>query len=214
MIITSALFFIDYNIFMVNYSVVIQAGGQSTRMGTDKGLLQFGKHKMVEYILQQVSGLGKNNFIISNQPYGYQGFGLPVYPDIYTEVGALGGFHSVLSYLQTDYALVLACDMPFIKGELIDYMISLAIHSDIIIPRLGPDGRLEPFRGLYSKRCLPAVEKAITAGKRRVISFFEDLQVRYVEEVEIHRFDPEEQTFFNVNTPEDLEQAIRMAKLG
>lgn len=198
---------------MVNYSVVIQAGGESTRMGHDKGLLSFGQYKMVEYILNQVREMGEQNFIVSNSPENYTQFGLPVYPDIHKNIGALGGFHTVLSNLETDYALVLACDMPFVQTDLVKYMLSLAFEFDIVIPRLDPDGFAEPFRAVYSKNCLSAVETAIRNHKRRVVSFFQDIRVRYVELNEIRQFDPDCRTFFNVNTPDDLQKAVQMAGL-
>jgi len=199
---------------MENYSIVIQAGGRSSRMGQDKGLMEFGKDKLVGFILGQVAGLGEKNFIVSNQPQGYREFGLPVYSDIYPDIGALGGFHTVLSHLETDFAVVLACDMPFVNRELLLYLLSFADEYDIVIPRLVEFGFAEPFRAVYSKNCLPAIEKAIAQKKRRVISFFDDMKVRYVGAEEIHRFDPEERTFFNVNTPEDLKEAIRLAEMS
>lgn len=198
----------------MNYSIVIQAGGQSTRMGQDKGLLQFGKYKMVEYILYQVSGMGEKNFIVSNRPEEYKEFGLPVYTDIYHNIGPLGGFHTIFSFLEMEYALVLACDMPFINRDLINYLLSLASDYDIIVPRLNHNKFVKPFRAVYSKRCMPAVEKAIEQNHRRVISFFDDVRVRYLEKDEIHIYDPDERSFFNVNTPEDLQKAIQMAGLG
>jgi len=198
----------------MNYSIVIQAGGQSTRMGQDKGLLQFGKNKLVEYILHQVSGMGEKNFIVSNRPEEYKEFGLPVYTDIYHNIGPLGGFHTIFSYLEMEYALVLACDMPFINRDLINYLLSLANGYDIVVPRLNHNKFVKPFRAVYSKRCMPAVEKAIEQGHRRVISFFDEVSVRYLEKDEIHIYDSDERSFFNVNTPEDLQQAIQLAGLG
>jgi molybdopterin-guanine dinucleotide biosynthesis protein A len=208
------VFLIEYNGAMMNYSIVIQAGGQSTRMGQDKGLLQFGKYKMVEYILHQVSGMGEKNFIVSNRPEEYKEFGLPVYTDIYHNIGPLGGFHTIFSFLEMEYALVLACDMPFINRDLINYLLSLASDYDIVVPRLNHNKFVKPFRAVYSKRCMPAVEKAIEQNHRRVISFFDDVRVRYLEKDEIHIYDPDERSFFNVNTPEDLQKAIQMAGLG
>jgi molybdopterin-guanine dinucleotide biosynthesis protein A len=208
------VFLIEYNGAMMNYSIVIQAGGQSTRMGQDKGLLQFGKYKMVEYILHQVSGMGEKNFIVSNRPEEYKEFGLPVYTDIYHNIGPLGGFHTIFSFLEMEYALVLACDMPFINRDLINYLLSLASDYDIIVPRLNHNKFVKPFRAVYSIRCMPAVEKAIEQNHRRVISFFDDVRVRYLEKDEIHIYDPDERSFFNVNTPEDLQKAIQMAGLG
>ena len=183
-------------------------------MGQDKGLLQFGKDKLVGFILRQVDGLGENNYIVSNQPHDYLEFGLPVYPDILPDIGALGGFYTALSRLETEFAVVLACDMPFVNRDLLLYLLSLADEHDIVIPRLVDGEFAEPFRAVYSKGCLPAIERAIAQNKRRVISFFENMNVRYVTADEIHRFDPEERSFFNVNTPEDLNEAIKLAGIS
>ena len=183
-------------------------------MGQDKGLLPFGNDKLVGFILRQVVGLGEHNFIVSNRPQDYLEFGLPVYPDILSDIGALGGFHTVLSHLETEFAVVLACDMPFVNRELLLYLLSLARKHDIVIPRLVDGEFAEPFRAIYSKSCLPAIERAIAQNKRRVISFFDEVNVRYVSADEIHRFDPEERSFFNVNTPDDLKEAIKLAGIG
>lgn len=183
-------------------------------MGRDKGLLPFGNGTMVAFILDQVKGIGSEHFIISNKPGDYEKFGLPVYEDVIPDIGALGGIYTSLYYASKPYCLLLACDMPFVNLSLMDHMVGLADKYDLIIPRLTPEEFAEPFRAIYSKKCLPAIETAIEEGKRRVISFFPALSIRYIEQKEIHRFDPDERTFFNVNTPEDLEAAIQLADFG
>jgi molybdopterin-guanine dinucleotide biosynthesis protein A len=98
--------------------------------------------------------------------------------------------------------------MPFVVRPLLDYLISLIPEADAIVPRL--NGEAEPFRAIYSRVCLGPIRAALDAGKMRVISFFPDVRVRFVDEPEIGRFDPQHLSFFNVNTPEDLEQARRL----
>jgi molybdopterin-guanine dinucleotide biosynthesis protein A len=193
---------------MENLSVAIQAGGMSMRMGRDKGLLPFGDTTLVEFILRQVWHLSKEIFIVSNEPNNYRFLGFPVYSDIYSGVGALAGLHTILSYTKSDYVLALACDMPYLNPDLIGHMIESREKADIVIPALGDKGFLEPFRAIYSRTCLPSAELAILEGKRRAISFFDDLNVLELRSDVIHQFDPEEETFININTPKDYQRLV------
>ncbi|MEJ2757040.1 MAG: molybdenum cofactor guanylyltransferase [Anaerolineales bacterium] len=156
--------------------------------------------------------MGSEIFIVSNHPEDYHQFGFPVYTDIIKGVGALGGIHTVLSHINTEKVLILACDMPFVNSEITKYLLSLAIGFDVVIPKIHPKGFVEPFKAVYSKSCLKAVEKAIMAKKRRVISFFDDVNVKYVEKEEIAPMDPDFISFLNVNTPEDLRTALKIAE--
>lgn len=192
----------------MRYSIAIQAGGKSSRMGQDKGLLDFGGTPLVKYIYNQIKDQSDDIFIVSNTPDQYKQFGLPVFQDVFMDIGALGGVHTVLSYTKTDFALILACDMPFVNPKVIDILLSYTTDFDVIVPRIHPKGYVEPFKAIYSKRCLPAVEAAIKAGERRVISFFDDVKVMYVERAEILPVDPDLASFMNVNTPEDLAAAL------
>jgi molybdopterin-guanine dinucleotide biosynthesis protein A len=200
-----------YNPAMNGITIVLQAGGRSTRMGRDKGLVPFMGETLIEYILNQVRGIRAETIVITNHPEDYGFLNLPLFEDVIPDWGALGGLHAALSHTRTDFALVLACDMPFINFDFIDYALSLAPHYDAIVPRLGEKGFSEPFRAVYRNTCLGPVTRAIEKGKRRMISFFEDIKVRYIEEEEIREFDPELISFVNVNTPEDLIAAEKIA---
>jgi molybdopterin-guanine dinucleotide biosynthesis protein A len=197
---------------MQKFSVVIQAGGQSRRMGADKGLLPFGHGTLVEYILAQVTGLGDEQIIISNQPEDYARFGLPVFTDVFPGKGALGGIYSAIFHAKYDHVLLLACDMPFVNLELIDYLLSLSGDHDVVVPVAEEDEYVRPFRAVYAKTCLPAIEAALERGERKVISFFGQVDVHYVSPEQVHRFDPQERTFININTPQDLENALNLTK--
>jgi len=98
------------------------------------------------------------------------------------------------------------CDMPFLNLGLLRYMVGMAPGHDVIIPRLGE--KLEPLHALYSKNCLKPIERLIERGDFKIIHFFPEAWVRYVE-----RFDPEHLSFFNINTPEDLERARKRLAL-
>lgn len=182
-------------------------------MGTDKSFVRVLGRPLIEDILAQVSGLGAETIIITNQPENYTYLGVPSFTDVLPDTGALGGIYSALAYSTQPHTLCLACDMPFIARPLLDHLLGLIPEGDVIVPRLNANGapEAEPFRAVYGRVCLGPIRAALEAGRRRVISFFPDVHVRYVDEPELDRFDPQRLSFFNVNTPEDLERARQLA---
>jgi molybdopterin-guanine dinucleotide biosynthesis protein A len=196
---------------MHNIAIAIQAGGKSSRMGTDKALVPFAGGVLLDYILHQLEPLALPAIIITNQPEGYHRFGMPLHADIYPDWGALGGLHAAIHHAPAPYCLVLACDMPFISLPLLHRLMELAPGFDAVIPRLGEDAAAEPFRAIYSKTCLPSIERAIQRGQRRVISFFDEINLCFMEQPELETLDPGLLTFFNVNTPAELAHAAALA---
>jgi molybdopterin-guanine dinucleotide biosynthesis protein A len=194
---------------LADLTIAILAGGRSSRMGTDKAFVRVLGRPLIEDILAQVAGLGDETLIVTNRPDDYSYLGVPLFTDVLPDKGALGGIYSALYTATGRHVLCIACDMPFVVRPLLDYLISLIPAADAVVPRLA--GEAEPFRAIYSRDCLGAIRAALDAGRMRVISFFPDVRVRYVDEAEIERFDPRHLSFFNVNTPADLEQARRLA---
>jgi molybdenum cofactor guanylyltransferase len=192
-----------------NLSVVILAGGQSSRMGTDKSFVQVGGRPVIERIVGQLGDYGAETILITNKPDAYRYLGLPMFGDLLPGKGALGGLYTAVTYASRPHALVVACDMPFVNERLLDHLTELAPQHDAVVPRL--DGEAEPFRAVYSRACLGAMRAALDLGKMRVISWFGDMRVRFVEAAEVAQFDPQRLTFFNVNTPEDLARAEEIA---
>ena len=193
-------------------SLAILAGGRSSRMGTDKAFVRVLGRPLIEEILGQSAGLGMESLIITNRPAEYAYLGVPLFGDVLPDKGPLGGLYTALHSATRPHVLCIACDMPFVVRPLLDFLISLIPEGDAIMPRL--DGEAEPFRAIYSRACLAPIRAALDAGRMRMISFFPDVRVRFVNEAEIDRFDPQHLSFFNVNTPEDLEQARRLALAG
>jgi molybdopterin-guanine dinucleotide biosynthesis protein A len=191
-------------------SVVVLAGGQSARMGTDKSFVRVLGRPLIEVVLEQVAGLGAETLIVTNRPADYAYLGVPLFGDVLPGKGALGGLYSALHSARQPHVLCIACDMPFVVRPLLEYLIGLIPEGDVIMPRIA--GEAEPFRAIYARACLGPIRAALDAGQMRVISFFPAVRVRFVDEAEIDRFDPRRLSFFNVNTPDDLEQARRLAE--
>ena len=197
-------------------TVAVLAGGKSSRMGSDKAFVRVRGRPLIEDVLEQMAGLGAETVLITNQPQAYRYLGVPLFGDVLPDVGALGGLYSALHHSTRARTLCVACDMPFVARPLLEHLIALSADCDAVVPRLraGPAGGLEaePFRAVYARAaCLGPIRAALDAGRRRVISFFPDVRVRFVDEPEIERFDPDHRSFFNINTPEDLDRARQLA---
>ena len=178
-------------------------------MGTDKSFVHVLGRPLIEDILAQAGEIGAETLIVTNRPDDYAYLGVPLFGDVLPDKGALGGIYSALEAATERHVLCIACDMPFVVRPLLDYLIRLIPEGDVIVPRLA--GEAEPFRAVYARDCRGPIRAALDAGRMRVISFFPAVRVRYVDEAEIDRFDPRHLSFFNVNTPADVEQARRLA---
>ena len=192
--------------------VAILAGGKSSRMGTDKGLVHLDGVALVERIACQVLDITSNIFVVTNRISEYRKFGYPMVSDVFPDIGPLGGLYTALKYDEHEYTLILSCDMPFVNQALLLYMFDNIEEYDAVVPRLSPNAHPEPLRAIYHKRCREHMLDAIRLGMRKAISFFDKIDVRYIERAEIEAVDPGAGSFFNTNTPEDLLEAGGIAK--
>ena len=108
------------------------------------------------------------------------------------------------------HSLVVACDMPFLDTGLLGHIIQLSPAFDLVIPRVG--GMVEPLHAVYSKSCLAPIERLLQQDRLKAGELCNLVKVRYVEDDEIDRFDPNHLSFFNINTEADLESARALAR--
>lgn len=194
-------------------SGVVLAGGQSRRLGRDKAVELLGGQPMIRRVLERVAGLTSENIVVVADQA--RGDALPlledtrVVLDVYPGMGSLGGIFSGLAAAENEWAMVTACDMPFLNADLLGHLVSLREGADVVAPVV--EGRPEPTHALYSKECLPFIGERLRAEELKITGFYDEVRVRYVEEREILRFDPELLSFFNVNSPQDLERALALA---
>lgn len=193
-------------------TIVIQAGGQSSRMGQDKALMPFLGQPLIERQVARLRGLGAALLVVSNHPEQYAFLHLPMVSDHYPGAGPLGGLLTALEAVGTLQAAVVACDMPFLQARLIQAQSDLLQQegADAVIPRSqeGP----EPLHGVYRvATCLPAVRAAFEAGERKMIAWYPAVRVREMTMDEVAVWDPEFISFMNVNKPEEFQQAEQLA---
>jgi molybdenum cofactor guanylyltransferase len=133
---------------MMPLTGIVLAGGKSSRMGTDKGLLHYKGKRLVEYSVDLLR-VYCNDLIISTNNPEYEQFGLPVVADEFLEKGPAGGIFSALKKSSTDWNLVLACDMPFLNRKFMDVLLSNTGNSKGVVPV--HDGLIEPLAAVYHK---------------------------------------------------------------
>ena len=187
-------------------SIVIQAGGQSRRMGKDKGLVRLNNIPLIEHVTTCLNGLVGETIITTNQPENYQYLNLPLFSDKYPGSGALAGLHTALQAAHGEYVFVIACDMPFVNRDLVKYIFSNTGKGDVVVPYI--EDRFQPLHALYHRNsCLPAIKQVLSENQKRMISFFPLVSVHKISSEQINQFDPAGQSFKNINTPEELAQA-------
>jgi molybdopterin-guanine dinucleotide biosynthesis protein A len=194
-------------------SLVIQAGGESRRMGADKALLPFLGQPLIMRLLSRLAGLASEMLVTSNEPESYRFLGLTPIPDRFPGCGALGGLYTALSVARYPYVAVVACDMPFASPEIfaIELVLLQETEADAVIPH--SKAGVEPFHAVYRREsCLPYIQSALKAGKRRVDAWFSQVNIRYLELGEMLAYDPDQLAFLNINTPEELQEAERIAR--
>ena len=187
-------------------SAIILAGGASSRMGFNKALARLGQGAtLIEQVVAKVRLLSRDIVVVANDEESYRNLGLQVSPDVYPRTGSLGGIYSGLLAARHQHALVVACDMPFLSLPLWHYMLGLPRDYDVLLPRL--NGQPEPLHAVYSKQCLGPIKDLVERRRLKIIGFLHRVTVRFLDEAEIERFDPEHHSFLNVNTPEELARA-------
>ena len=180
---------------------VILAGGKSSRMGSNKALLPYRGGRFIEAIYRQLSGLLGEVLVVTGTPEQYAFLGCRMVSDLYHDIGVLAGLHAGLFHSHTSHIFAVACDMPYLNNTMIRMLLARRHQGDVIIPE-GENG-LEPLHAVYCRSCLPAMETALQTGKRRLISFFPEIQVTTVPGDTIRFVDPHLDSFRNINTPAD-----------
>lgn len=186
-------------------SVIVLAGGASQRMGSNKALLPVNQEEtLVGRVVSNLAVLSDDLILVSNSPELYAGLPVQHTSDRFLGAGPLAGLHAGLLAARYAWAFVAACDMPLIDHRLVRYMLLVSESYQAVAPRAGQS--IEPLHALYHRSCLPAIEARLEQNQRRVISFYPDVRVRYVDQREIAIFDREGRSFANANTPEDWDR--------
>jgi len=185
----------------------ILAGGASRRMGTDKSQLLIERQTFTERIAETLLTVADSVTLVgfgSREPSS----SLPVVADVYPQWGALGGLHGALAACKREWAIVVACDLPFVTAELFTFLAGMRLDHDAVVP-VQQDGRPQPLAALYRvDPCLQRATELIEAGRRRPLDLLEAVNTCWVQFDELTNLAQSEKFFVNINTPSDYD-AIR-----
>ena len=179
-----------------NTTAIILAGGQSSRMGQDKGLMELSGRPMIQHIIETVSQLTSQIIIIANNSE-YQQFGLPVYEDLTKEKGPLAGIVTGLSKSKTDLNWIISCDTPYVSVDLLSELMFNLKVADVVVP--SKNDKIHPLIGTYHKSTLPIFQRELELDHLKVITEIDQLHVQIID---VNRFDV--LNFKNLNSKEDI----------
>ncbi len=195
---------------MAGMTGIALAGGMSRRLGRNKALEPLGGKTLLQRVLDVLEEVCDEVLVVTAP-----GRELPplwgkvrLVTDTFPGRGPLAGLHAGLTQARTPYSWAVACDMPFLNPGLLLYLASLAPDYDAVVPVVS--GMCQVLHTVYSKDCLPAIEKTVQREGAGLYELLPMLRVRFVEEPELRTWDPELRSFINVNTQADLERASRL----
>ncbi|WP_280770009.1 molybdenum cofactor guanylyltransferase [Salipaludibacillus daqingensis] len=191
---------------------ILLAGGKSSRMGTNKAFLVIEGERNIVRLKRKIERITKVLLLVTNDPQNFSFLELPMIEDIKKGQGPLAGMEAGLTTSQTDWNLIVACDLPFFDEKVVHVLIEkakAAPEAQAIVPVI--DGREHPLYALYHKSALRLVEENLSLGKRRIRDVLSQLRVEAITTDDLLKAkmtDVEiEKAFFNMNHPEDYKWA-------
>lgn len=183
----------------------ILAGGKSSRMGIDKGLMMLNGKAIVQHVTEQMQKVAHQVKIISNNPE-YEKFGFDVISDQIRNIGPAGGIHAALHDSNSERNFIVSCDIPFITSEAIRFIIERSNLSEITLPI--HNYTLEPLFGVYSKECLNEWTALINRGIVKLQDLVQHFKLRLINFDNTEFFN--DLLFMNINSKNDFEIAAKL----
>lgn len=192
----------------------VLAGGKSSRMGQNKAAMAISGETLLHRLVRRLSAAVDEVLVIGLSPSmpALSPTEARVVGDIVPAAGPLGGLYTALSATTCDRVFLAACDMPFVQPGLVRAMLALSEANVAIEAVVVPDAqRAQPLHAVYTKGCLPAVERALASEARSLRSLLAQLSVLTIDADVVRDHDPRGISTFNVNTPADWQRALLLA---
>ena len=171
-------------------------------MGTDKAQLRLENQTFVDRIAATLDEVAESVALVGARQSHPR---LTSVPDVFPVWGALGGVHAALAACTSEWAIVVACDLPFVTAELFEHLAALRTDHEAVVP-LQSDGRPQPLAALYRiEPCLARATQLIETGQRRPLDLLELVNTRWVPFTELTNLAQAERFFVNINTPDDYD---------
>jgi len=188
----------------------VLVGGAGRRMGRDKALLPFEGVPLAHRLAERVHSAAGSATLVGGRRRLCATLGWPIIEDLFPGRGPLAGIHSVLQQSAAEWNLVVACDLPFLSIGFLRFLLRAARETSaegtqLVVP---VSSRGYELAAVVRRDCLPAAEAAMAGGDYRLSGFYARLRRREIAPAQWRRFDPDGLLFQNVNTSEELAQAL------
>lgn len=193
-------------------AAIILSGGKSSRMGTNKALLKINEKTNIARISDRLKPLFDDIILVTNDLEQYEFLGLKIVSDQFPGMGPLAGVHAGLKASEYETNFIVACDMPFVSGELAQALVNKSSQYDAVIPVI--NGKQQPLFAVFQKRAAIEIEQCIKQERLRMKHLLDRLNVLYVTEkdLEVNSSLDLERVFFNMNHPNEYEEALKWAE--
>ncbi len=181
---------------------IILAGGQSKRMGAEKGLVEFNGKLLIEFALDTLKPFC-DEILISANSSSYDNLGYPVYPDLIPDSGPMGGIYSCLLKSNNDLNFILSCDTPLVDNHTIIQILEKSAGFDVTVPWHGKEF-FEPLCAVYHKNTIPVFEEFIKTGNYKIPDLLKEVNTNKIQTGTKRGLKPE--LFFNVNSKKQLNE--------
>lgn len=191
---------------------IVLAGGKSSRLGRNKALQVIGGKSLIQWVVDHLTTLSTEIIIATAHGEAIPCFStakIRTVADTHPGKGPLAGIYSGLVASSSSRTIVVGCDTPFLSVGLLGYMTQISSTCDVVVPRI--EEKVEPLCAIYSKNCVAPARELLKQNELKIVELFPVVKVRYIEEDEIDRFDPDHLSFFNINSQQDLDRATRLA---
>jgi len=192
---------------------IVLAGGKNIRLGTNKAFLEICGIRILDHIYEVFKAFFSKIILVTNEPLLYTYLPIRIVTDLLPNKGPLGGLFSGLSYTNSFPAMAVACDLPFLKPNLIKLLLNnWESHLDLLLP-VTPDGH-QPLCALYGIRALGVIKQRLAKGDLEISHIFRYFKKKILSPEILAQVDSDFRSFFNVNTPTDLALAKELCKNG
>ena len=188
-------------------TAVVLAGGKSSRMGRPKSLLLFDGEPLIAHIVRALKRMFAETVIVAAPEQELPDLPAILVRDEVAYQGPVGGIYYGLKAAGGNFCFVTSCDVPFLNPALISHLTSQILNYDVVVPHW--ENRFQPLHAAYRTSVAPLLKEQLDRGELRPVYLFDIVRTCKIGEEEIRRFDPEGLSFFNMNTPDDYEEALK-----
>lgn len=186
-------------------NAILLAGGKSTRFKKNKAIAKYNGERLIERIANLLNEHFNQVYLVVDAKEKYSFIkNCQIIEDVVTDKGPVGGIYTGLLESDQEFNYVMACDMPLMSGRFIEYIKNWKQNYDVLLPAY--NGYIEPLAGIYSKSCLPVIERNLRDDQLSIRDFLKEVNMQSIDEALIKRNFPNKNIFYNINYQKDLEQ--------